>query len=87
MARVFISPLLQEYTGGESEVEVSGKSLRQVITALEERFPELTGQIRNGDRLIAGLAASIDGSMTTQGLLAPVRPDSEIHFLPAIGGG
>lgn len=87
MARVFISPLLQEYTGGESEVVVSGKSLRQVIAALEERFPELAGHIREGDRLIAGLAASIDGSMTTQGLLASVGPESEIHFLPAIGGG
>lgn len=87
MARVFISSMLQEYTGGTPEVRVPGKSLRQVVAALEEEFPLLQGQLREGDRLVAGLAASIDGVMTTQGLYATVGPDSEIHFLPAIGGG
>jgi len=87
MARVFIPPLLREHTDGATEVSVAGKSLRQVVAAIEERFPNLRGHLRDGDRLIPGLAASIDGVMTTQGLLASVGPDSEVHFLPAIGGG
>ncbi len=87
MARVFIPPVLQEFAGGETEVMVAGKSLRQVVAALEEQFPNLRGHLRDGDRLVAGLAASIDGVMTTQGLLAAVKPASEVHFLPAIGGG
>ncbi len=87
MARVFIPPVMREQTGGAIEVTVAGKSLRQVVAALEDRFPDLAGHLRDGDRLVAGLAASIDGVMTTQGLLAAVGPDSEVHFLPAIGGG
>ncbi|MEQ9380114.1 MAG: hypothetical protein RJP95_04575, partial [Pirellulales bacterium] len=61
MARVFISSMLQEYTGGAPEVTVPGKSLRQVVAALEDEFPDLQGRLRDGDRLVAGLAASIDG--------------------------
>ena len=38
-----------------------------------------------GDAIAPGLAVSVDGSMTSR--LLAIRPDSEIHFLPAIGGG
>jgi hypothetical protein len=33
------------------------------------------------------VAVSIDGAFTNRGLLAQVGAESEIHFLPAIGGG
>jgi hypothetical protein len=34
-----------------------------------------------------GLAVVVDGETSQLGLLAQVREDSEIHFLPALGGG
>jgi len=39
------------------------------------------------DDLIAGIAVVVDGEVSQLGLLERVREDSEIHFLPAIGGG
>ena len=39
------------------------------------------------DRIAPGLAVSIDGVVTSRGLLARVSPDSQVHFLPAFGGG
>jgi hypothetical protein len=46
----------------------------------------LYARVVAGERIAPGLAVSIDGSMTSR-LLAAVQPHSEIHFLPAIGGG
>jgi len=33
------------------------------------------------------IAVSVDGEIATSGMLEPVRPDSEVHFIPALGGG
>lgn len=87
MAKVVIPPQLRDLTGGASEVEVSGANVRQVIASLEERFPGIGARLRDGDSLAPGIAVDVDGEFPGLGLLAPVRPDSEIHFLPAISGG
>ena len=86
MARVFIPPLLQEVTG-VAEVEVPGNTLGQVIEALEEAYPGVAGRICVGDELVFGLTVAVDGAVSTRGLLTPIGPHSEVHFLPAIGGG
>ncbi|MBX7166912.1 MAG: MoaD/ThiS family protein [Pirellulales bacterium] len=87
MAHVFIPPLMRGQTGGQAELDIEASSLRQLIIALELAHPELVGRLRSGDGLAAGVAASIDGVITSQGLLARLKPESEVHFLPAIGGG
>ena len=87
MPRVFIPPLLHPLTGGASEVDVEGSSVRQVIAALDERFPGIRERLCEGDQLRPGLAVAVDGRMSSVGLLQKVRPESEVHFLPAIGGG
>lgn len=87
MPRAFIPPLLRPLTGGVSEVEVEGSNVRQVIAALDERFPGIRERLCEGDHLRPGLAVAVDGRMSSVGLLQKVRPESEVHFLPAIGGG
>lgn len=87
MPTVFIPNMLRDLAGGAERVEVEGATLRQVIGQLEARFPALAGRLRDGDALAAGLAVSIDGAFASRGLLAKVAPTSEVHFLPAIGGG
>ena len=37
--------------------------------------------------LIPGLAVIIDGEVSLLGMLDKVQETSEVHFLPAIGGG
>jgi len=87
MAVVHIPSQLRELAAGVGQVEIEGATLGEVIAALDRQFPGLADRLVDGQRLAPGLAASIDGHLTARGLLAPVRPDSEIHFLPAIGGG
>ena len=87
MPRVFIPPLLRPLTGGTSEVGVEGSSVRQVIAALDERFPGIRERLCDGDQLRPGLAVAVNGRMSSVGVLQKVGPESEVHFLPAIGGG
>ena len=39
------------------------------------------------DDLQTGVAVIVDGEASQIGLLERVQEDSEVHFLPAIGGG
>ena len=87
MPRIFIPPLLRTLTGDVHEVDVEATSVRQAIDALEARFPGVRSRLCDGDGLKPGLNVAVDGHIRHVGLLARVKPDSEVHFLPAIGGG
>lgn len=87
MATVYIPAALRELTGGVDRLELEAASVRQIVVALEARWPALQGRLRQGDELAGGLAVCVDGAISSRGLLAKVGPTSEVHFIPAIGGG
>lgn len=86
MPQVFIPPLLKPIVGAES-VTIEGLTVRELVESLEVRYPDLAGKIRVGEGMKPGLTVVVDGHVTPRGLLEKVEPASEIHFLPAIGGG
>ncbi len=88
MAIVFIPSLMRDLTGGVDKVTVEGATLRQVINALEAAHPGMKERLMDAEgRIQEGLAVAIDGETTHLGLIEPVKETSEIHFIPAIGGG
>jgi molybdopterin synthase sulfur carrier subunit len=87
MATVYIPVQLRELAGSAAQVEVEAKNVREVVASLEERFPGIRARLCTGDVLSPSLQVSIDGVMTTRGMVAKVGPTSEVHFLPALGGG
>jgi molybdopterin synthase sulfur carrier subunit len=87
MARVFIPPQMRDVTGGQETVEVSGATVGQIVEQLEARFPGMKGRLCQGKDLKPGLAAIVDGQVARWGLREKVGEESEVHFLPAIGGG
>ena len=87
MPTVFIPPLLRPRVGGVESVVVAGRSIREVIEALDAKFPGVGSVLREGESLRAGLTVVVDGNVSPSGLLQKVAPESEIHFLPAVGGG
>jgi molybdopterin synthase sulfur carrier subunit len=87
MATVVIPSLLRKFTNGIERVDVPGRTMRELIRNLNDRFPGIADQlIENGD-IRPSVAVSIDGEMVTGGVLDNVGVDSEIHFIPALGGG
>jgi molybdopterin synthase sulfur carrier subunit len=87
MALVWIPPLLRDLTGGCESVSASGASIAQVIADLERQYPGIRDRLCRGDELRPGLAVVVDSRASNLGLLEVVKPDSEVHFLPAISGG
>lgn len=87
MPRVFIPPQLRVMAGGIESVVVPGKTVRELIEALDARFPGIGQHLRDDDSLRAGLTVVIDADVSPRGLLAKVPAESEVHFLPPIGGG
>jgi molybdopterin synthase sulfur carrier subunit len=87
MPRVFIPPALRSLAGGAETIDVEGRNVREAIDHLESRFPGMKERLCRGDELQPGLAVAIDGAVAALGLWQRVGADSEVHFLPAVGGG
>jgi molybdopterin converting factor small subunit len=87
MAVVMIPPLMRDLTGGQDKVSAPGKTVAQVIDALDAAYPGVKARVRDGDRLAAGVAVSVDGVIARLGLRAPVKANSILRFLPVIEGG
>lgn len=87
MATVVIPALLRKFTGGAERVEIAGRTVRELIRNLDQRFPGLANQLIEGGDVKASIAVSIDGEVATGGVIDAVGPNSEVHFLPALGGG
>jgi sulfur-carrier protein len=87
MPTVVIPSLLRKFTDGIERVDVPGKSIRELVRHLGERFPGLDTQLLEGGDIRPSIAVSIDGEIATGGVLDTVGEHSEIHFIPALGGG
>ena len=87
MANVFIPSLMQKLTDGEATVTVEGQSVREIINNLDEMYPGIKERLVDKFKIKTGITVAVDGEISPIGILAKVGSDSEIHFLPAVGGG
>ena len=81
-ARVVLSGgLSRRYTGGVQEFAIEAKNLRGVIKAMDRLYPGL------GEHLEEETTVAIDGEIHEVGYLQPLRPGSEVFFIPKLEGG
>ena len=78
---VFTSGFSRRYTGGVKEFEVEAINLRGVIKEMDRRYPGL------GEHLEEETTVAIDGELHEVGYYQPLRPGSEVFFIPKIEGG
>jgi molybdopterin converting factor small subunit len=81
MARVVFPEHLLRYTGNTREVEVPASTFRDLVQALDERFPGIE------DVLLDRVAVAIDGEISHEPFLEPIGERAEVHFLLKISGG
>ena len=79
--------MLQKMTGGDKKVDMDARNVRQVIDRLDELYPGIKNRLVEDGEILPNLAIAIDGDVAIMGMLEKVREDSEVHFVPAIGGG
>ena len=87
MATVYIPSLMQNLTGGQHKVELQGSTVRQIVESLETSFPGIKERLVENNRIKSNISVAVDGEVTPLGMLEKVGENSEVHFLPAIGGG
>ena len=78
---------MQRLTDGKATVTVSGASVREIVNNLEEMYPGTKDRLVDKFKIKAGINVAVDGEITPIGILEKVGEDSEVHFLPAVGGG
>jgi len=87
MPIIFIPTMLLPITGGVKQVKIDAANLRQAIDNLDMIFPGMKSRLLEERQIKPNLAVAIDGEVARLGLLEKLGEDSEVHFVPAIGGG
>ena len=87
MVTVFIPTMLQPMTSGVKQVDLEARNVRQVIDRLDELYPGMKGRLVEDGKIRTNVAVAIDGEVARMGLMEKVGETSEVHFVPAIGGG
>jgi molybdopterin synthase sulfur carrier subunit len=90
MTVVRIPPVLRTAAGGEKQVELSGSTVGEVVSALVARYPSLGGQLLTPDGdLNRFVNVYLDGQDVRylEALETPVSAGDTIIVLPAMAGG
>jgi molybdopterin converting factor small subunit len=81
LANVLIWSSLRSHTGGQANLQIEAKTVRQLLDKLVDAHPGLKPQIQRG------VSVSIDGVIYRDGWLETLNPDSEVVLLPRMVGG
>ncbi len=87
MSTVYIPAALRRLTGGVDTATADGRTVGELLDALDVRFPGLRAALVENDELAPHVAVSVDDVVASAGLAEPVLPSSEVHFVPPLGGG
>jgi hypothetical protein len=85
--KVFIPSPLHSYTGGRSIVEGEGRSLTELLTFLDGRYPGVRFRIVDEqDQVRPHIRFFVDGEMAPT-IRTPIAPGAEVHIICALSGG
>ena len=90
MANVVLTTNLRKYTGGVTELEAPGATVRELLANLDRAIPGLRGYVVNDAGAIRQhVNIFIDGEAATDrtGLSDAVGADATVHILQALSGG
>ena len=80
MAHVVIPDHLLQHTGGVREFDIPAATFRELLLALEERFP-------GTEEVFAKSGVAIDGFIHQDAYLEPLAEDTEVFFMLRLEGG
>ena len=85
--RIHIPSALRSYTAQQSEVQVDGATLADVLTALDRRYPGIRFRIiTEQDRIRPHIRIFVNEEQL-QDLAAPLHQTDEMYIVCALSGG
>ncbi|MFT5391915.1 MAG: molybdopterin synthase sulfur carrier subunit [Gammaproteobacteria bacterium] len=79
--RVSLNGALRSGANGAASIEIEAGSIRELLTRLEDRFPEMS------DHLERGIAVAIDGVVFRDDWSQKIPQGAEVVLIPRIEGG
>ena len=84
---IHIPSALRSYTNRQSEVEVAGSTLGEVLSALDAQYPGLRFRIvTEQDRIRPHIRIFVNDEQA-QELLAPLGQEDRVYIVCALSGG
>lgn len=90
MTTLRIPTPLRTYTGGKSEVTVSGANVTEALTDLTSQYPAIKPHLFNdgGDlRPFVNLFVGEKNIRDLQGVETPIKEGDKLMLIPSIAGG
>ena len=89
MATIRIPTPLRPYTGGNSNVSVSGDTVGLALDDLTQQFPELRSHLFEGETLrsFVNVYLNQEDVRHLQGAATAVSPSDTLMIIPSIAGG
>ena len=90
MPKVKIPTPLRQYTGGNREVEVGGKTAGEAIGNLTQEYPDLRQHLYTGDGKLRSFVNVYKGDEDIRyldGAETQVSEGDELSIIPSIAGG
>jgi len=84
---VYIPSALRSYTKQKSEVEAEGRTLAEVLSALDRRYPGLRFRIITEQDTIRQHIRIFVNEKQARDLSVALQPDAQIHIICALSGG
>ena len=76
-----IAQSVRDLAGGLDHFDIEASNVRALLTELEARYPGL------GEHVKDEMTIAIDGELYHEALNEPLKPDSEVVFIPLMTGG
>jgi len=87
MAMVWIPSMMRDLTEGQDRMQIRGYTVAEVIDALEKAHPGIKERLLVQGKLAPGIMVTVDGKRALRGLEQPLDQQSEVRFMPIMGGG
>ncbi len=90
MATIRIPTPLRPYINGQSDLDIAGETVGQVLENLVHQYPALRTHIFNDNgelRPFVNLFLGEDNINDLQGISTPLREGDRILLIPSIAGG
>ncbi len=90
MTTVYVPTPLRRTTGGQGKIQLTGRTVRELLDALERRHPGIRQQVfdeRGEVRSFINVFVNGTEIRQLQGLATPVKETDEVSIIPAMAGG
>jgi molybdopterin synthase sulfur carrier subunit len=84
---VWIPALHRDLTEGVEIVKIGGETVGELIANLDLSYPGIAARLIDKGRIRPHISVAINGVISHRGLHQKLREPSEVHFVPALGGG